>query len=197
MRLNLGSGNTRFHAYIGEDADWIEIDANISSFTGQTNVRKLRYADETADVIYASHLLEYFDREEVVDILSEWIRVLKTGGLLKVAVPDLEAMTKLYKNGDFVLDDFLGPLYGKIKIKDQHGCGVIAKDDLTIYHKTVYDERSLSKLLHKVGFTKIERIWTGFPEPTYNGKYDQSWSYLPDRNYSQGTLISLNLIATK
>lgn len=47
-------------------------------------------ATETADEFYASHVLEHFSFPRVIHVLEEWARVLKPGGMLKVAVPDME-----------------------------------------------------------------------------------------------------------
>ena len=71
-------------------------------------------ANNSVDLIYASHVLEYFDRNEVKNVLGEWYRVLKKGGLLRVAVPDFEAIVKVYlKYSDLDHRGILGPLYGK------------------------------------------------------------------------------------
>jgi predicted SAM-dependent methyltransferase len=56
-----------------------------------------RFADATFSAVYASHVLEHFDyRDEIVEVLTEWGRVLRPGGALYVSVPDLEALCRLY-----------------------------------------------------------------------------------------------------
>jgi len=60
----------------------------------------------TFDVIYASHVLEHFDYSspdaktfadgELVSVLSEWFRVLKPSGRLKISVPDLDIVARLF-----------------------------------------------------------------------------------------------------
>ena len=37
--------------------------------------------DNSVDLIYASHVIEYFDPIEVVEVLKDWKRVLKTDGI--------------------------------------------------------------------------------------------------------------------
>lgn len=46
------------------------------------------FCDESLDFIYSSHLLEDFAYEVLVNILREWRRVLKVGGLLVTNCPD-------------------------------------------------------------------------------------------------------------
>lgn len=51
---------------------------------------RLPFADETADAIYHSHVLEHLDRDEAGFFVRENVRVLKPGGILRIVVPGLE-----------------------------------------------------------------------------------------------------------
>ena len=55
------------------------------------------FEDNCADLIYSSHSLEYFDRVQAADVLSEWNRCLKVGGILRLAVPDFDKLIEVYK----------------------------------------------------------------------------------------------------
>ena len=135
IKLHLGCGWRNF------GKDWVHIDGGDYEHLDHKDITFLPYKDNTVDLIYASHVIEYFDRAEVVELLKEWYRVLKSGGTLRLAVPDFEAMSELYGNQLIELDDILGPLYGKMEM-----------DYTKIYHKTTYDYPSLSKVLQSVGF---------------------------------------------
>ena len=54
------------------------------------------FPTNSAELIYASHVFEYFDRQEAEKVLREWHRVLVPGGTLRIAVPDFEAITRVY-----------------------------------------------------------------------------------------------------
>lgn len=54
------------------------------------------FPDESADVVYHSHVLEHIDREAVPGFLAEIHRVLKPGGVHRIVVPDLEAQARSY-----------------------------------------------------------------------------------------------------
>jgi hypothetical protein len=56
----------------------------------------LPFADCTFEAIYHSHLLEHLRRELALPFLRECHRVLRPGGVLRIAVPDLEAIVRLY-----------------------------------------------------------------------------------------------------
>ena len=103
MKLHLGCGKRDF------GPDWISIDGGNFPHLHSHNITKLEFEDNTVDLIYSSHVLEYFDRAEVLDVLNEWKRVLKPNGTLRLAVPDFEAMVKLYMNDEYGLNYFLGP----------------------------------------------------------------------------------------
>lgn len=165
--------------------DWIHIDGGDYNHLDDNDVADLNIDDNTVDLIYCSHALEYWDREEVIPILQEWKRVLKPEGILRIAVPDFEAITKLYLNGNiFGVEKFLGPLYGKMKMGDK-----------IIYHKTCYDYLSLGGLLIELGFKDFKSYdW----RDTDHAKFDDhSQAYIPHMDKENGTLISLNVECTK
>lgn len=58
--------------------------------------RGVPYPDESFDVVYHSHVLEHFPRKDGEAFLIECRRVLKPGGILRVAVPDLEQIAREY-----------------------------------------------------------------------------------------------------
>lgn len=89
--LNLGCGS-HFHP------DWVNVDF-VSTGEGVIahNLRQgLPFADESFDVVYHSHVLEHFPKDEVPFFLSECWRVLRPEGILRVVIPDLEQIARLY-----------------------------------------------------------------------------------------------------
>ncbi|WP_454021044.1 class I SAM-dependent methyltransferase [Azospirillum sp. Marseille-Q6669] len=56
----------------------------------------LPFPDQRFDGVYHSHVLEHLDRDEAPGFLRECYRVLKPGGVLRVVVPDLEQIARLY-----------------------------------------------------------------------------------------------------
>ena len=176
VKLNLGCGPTNF------GKDWIHIDSGEFDHIDKRykSIVGLDFAAESVDLIYASHVLEYFDRKEATKVLLEGFRVLKKGGILRLAVPDFEVMANLYCKGEYPLDRFLGPLYGKMSMADE-----------TIYHKTVYDMYSIKNILQNIGFKDVCKFeWR---DTEHSDIDDCSQAYLPHMNKDNGTLISLNI----
>lgn len=52
------------------------------------DVRRLSYADGTVDAIYSSHMLEHIYLDDARQVLAESHRVLKRGGIIRLALPD-------------------------------------------------------------------------------------------------------------
>ena len=184
IKINIGCGWRDF----GEE--WIHIDGGDYPHLNSSDVYLNDYEDECVDLIYASHLIEYFDREEVVLLLERWRDVLKPNGVMRVAVPDFETCARLYGNygypwdQSFSLESFLGPLYGKMKMGNK-----------TIYHKTVYDFNSLKTLLSSIGMKEVKRY--DWRETEHSQFDDHSQAYLPHMDKENGTLVSLNVECIK
>ena len=178
VKLNLGCGNRNF------GSDWIHIDGAEYPHLDSQNIESLDYRDKSVDLIYASHVIEYFDRREVLSVLKEWKRVLRIDGVLRIAVPDFYQMARLYLVDSYDLEKFLGPLYGKM---------VMLKK--TIYHKTVYDFNDLKELLEEVGFRNVKKY--DWRETEHSEFDDHSQAYIPHMDKENGTLISLNVECLK
>lgn len=89
--LNLGCGQ-RFHpAWINLDLAPIDPSIRLWDVT-----QPLPFADASFPAVYHSHLLEYLPREQTLPFLRECWRVLQSGGILRLAIPNLEAMARLY-----------------------------------------------------------------------------------------------------
>jgi len=195
IKLNLGCGWRNF----GED--WVHIDGGNYPHVKSHDITKLPYKDNEVDLIYVSHVFEYFDREEGLEVLKEWHRILKKGGTLRIAVPDFGEMAKLYSQGKFPLKNFLGPLYGKMEMGMKGG-----ETGKIIYHKTTYDFNDLKEVLESVGFINVRKYDWKKTSP-HDKIDDHSQSYLPSENFvstpekrfdkENGYLISLNLEADK
>ena len=91
--LNLGCG-TRFHSE-WTNVDFVTSGAGVLSCDLRAGVP---FEDGTFDVVYHSHLLEHFPKSDGANLLKECYRVLKPGGVHRVAVPDLEGIARAYLN---------------------------------------------------------------------------------------------------
>lgn len=89
------------------------------------DLRAIPVPDQVFDIVYSSHTLEHFGINNVQQVLKEWVRILKVGGELRLAVPNLRHVG--YR---LAMDRMLGT-------------------DLW----TLYGEQDYSKNFHAMGFT--------------------------------------------
>ena len=64
MKLHLGCGWRNF------GPDWVHIDGGDYEHLDYNDITKLPFDDGTVDLIYTSHVLEYFDREAYIPHLD-------------------------------------------------------------------------------------------------------------------------------
>lgn len=177
MKLHLGCGARYIPGFIHVDiADYPYIDY-------KSDVNDLSFIEtESVSYIYASHVLEYFDKFQVHHVLKEWGRVLKSKGLLRIAVPDFGALAELYSNDNRFMPFISGVLYGFMD---------------GFYHKACYDFESLTELLLYHRFKDVKKWdWREVPL-TQRPEDDWSRSYVPHMDFNNGKLISLNVQAVK
>jgi predicted SAM-dependent methyltransferase len=178
IKLNLGCGWRDF------GPEWIHIDGGDYPHIHSKDIIDLPFEDNSIDLIYASHVFEYFDRNEGNELLKKWYTKLKPNGILRLAVPNFEVMSKLYIEGKYPIEQFLGPLYGQMPMGEE-----------TIYHKTTYDFKSLENLLKFIKFNNIRIYdWRNTEHASFD---DHSQAYLPHMDKDNGVLISLNIEAIK
>jgi len=89
--LNVGCGD-RFHPA------WINLDMRpVSQEVMRHDIRAaLPFKNDEFDGVYHSHVLEHLPRADGERFLRECWRVLRPGGTIRLAVPDLETLARLY-----------------------------------------------------------------------------------------------------
>lgn len=89
--LNLGCGS-RFHP------DWTNLDMIPTDQRVKAHDlrQRLPFENESFDLVYHSHLLEHLPRDEISAFMQECRRVLKIGGIIRIAIPNLEDIVKTY-----------------------------------------------------------------------------------------------------
>jgi SAM-dependent methyltransferase len=105
--------------------------------------RSFPFDDASYDFVYASHVLEHLHPDIAEHCLREARRVLVPGGVLRLAVPDLDQMVAEYDR--CAPDRFLWGIY--------QGRGARAKR--TARHWWHYNARSLSERLLQAGFSEV------------------------------------------
>ncbi len=140
LKLNIGAGPTEIDG-------WLAIDRKLgdeayplkSTRLGELTRPDGCVDDSVVDEIRASHILEHFSFADARAALKEWVRVLKPGSRIRLAVPDLDRIAE-DRNDPKRLFYLMG--------------GQVDGDD---YHRSAYDESSLRALMEDAGLTQIRR----------------------------------------
>lgn len=116
------------------------------------------WPDSSVDVVYSSHTLEHFNKEDGYRFLRECHRVLRPGGIIRLLVPDLRCVVVEYMHGRVRADDFVNELS---VLPGNHLTGL--KNRLVPLmqthhtHKCMYDSDRLVEILGEIGFTAASR----------------------------------------
>lgn len=180
--VNVGAGSS------GKDG-WI----NIDGFPGQgvtclMDVRKgLPFEDNSVRGIFSEHFFEHLDyTEEAPVFLTECLRSLQPGGVLRIVVPDIERYLRAYAQGDWSLFAEIRPLDEQLK-DHYYGWKYNTQMELINFvfrqgqqHKFAYDFATMEFLLRKCGFAKV-------------GKQAYGASHMPEICIDSGSRASESL----
>lgn len=183
LRLNLGCGNVRPAGWINTDSSW---NANLQRIpVVGTIVNKLfstvaydtsnleymnlnkrwKFASDSVDVVYASHLFEHLTLKSTDLFLREAYRTLKPGGIIRIVVPDLYKIARRYiseyESGHEDTTKFIMWAINMHR-EGQYGVSIPVWKKVILeiqgyphQHKFMYDEKSLSKKMAQYGFTDL------------------------------------------
>ncbi len=147
--------------------------AQMADVANQTDVRwadvrkRIPLPDSSARVVYSCHMLEHLSRDEARSFLREAKRVLRPGGRLRIAVPNLRYFVDRYlESGD--ADSFVDGLL----LSPPSTSSLLARTRFLLvgnrHHQHMYDARSLKQLLSAAGFAdaiEVDPGTTTIPEP--------------------------------
>ena len=141
MRLNLGAGGVRLDG-------WTSADLHSGDVRHDLAETPWPFDDGAASALLASHVLEHFDKAGGRAFLRECRRVLAPGGLLAIAVPDLDRFITARLTGKW---DLLGG-YRWTDLNDLCGGGA-SEPNPAQRHRYAYTWEALAWALTEEGFT--------------------------------------------
>ena len=163
-KLEIGASNKRIEGFEilniipGENIDYV-CDAS----------KKLPFDDNTFDLIYSSHTLEHIPWYLVENSLREWIRILKSDGVLEVWVPDglkiCEAFIKgeegnktlIDKDGWYKFNPLKDPCIWASGRIFTYGDGTGVEDHPN-WHRAIFSFRYIKYLFNKLGLVNVTQM---------------------------------------
>ena len=117
------------------------------------------------DLVYMSHVLEHIPWWMATQTLRNIRAIIVPGGSIEIWVPDFSKIVEMYQNPDMSRDKFrmhnpkANPylwLAGRIFAGTTHQPKVYTK--LSVWHKSLWDEKHLSESLIDAGYRNPERL---------------------------------------
>jgi predicted SAM-dependent methyltransferase len=150
--LNVGCGMDYKEGWINIDNN---SDNNIKKLDLNWDLRNpLPFPDNSVDFIFNEHFMEHLTVEEGIRANKDFLRVLRKGGVLRIAMPNLEESVALYQDKNWRKHTVLG----------NHGLDFVkTRAELLNMgfrwwgHMWLYDWEELKRRLEEAGCTKTKR----------------------------------------
>lgn len=147
LKLNLGCGNVYLNGWVNIDLDSEKADLK------HDLTKPLPYEDNTVDFIYSEHFIEHITVKQGVVLLKECRRVLKPGGVARVATVDLDYIIRKYivswKRQDWIKTFGYEWLETRAEMMN-----LVFRE---WGHQYLYNKEELKRRLEESGFKKIYR----------------------------------------
>lgn len=144
VKLNLGCGEFPIDG-------WHNLDIIKHPGVIQTNLAHgIPFANNSVDAIRSEHFLEHLTLLEGKYVIKESYRCLKPGGVIRIAVPDLELAVRDYRWNKLNRMERVGLVYESKAI-------MLNRAFRDWGHQCMYDEELLRTTLEEFFFQKIKR----------------------------------------
>lgn len=138
LSLHVGCGMIDAPGFVNVDllaAPHIHVQSSIDDLS--------MFPDACADLLYACHCLEHFGFRHTSSVLEEWARVLRPGGILRIAVPDFAVIARAYAAGG--------------SLRELQSLLLGGQDYRLNFHAAVFDEPTLKESMARAGIDDIHR----------------------------------------
>lgn len=170
--LHLGCGPNILKGWLNTDAFAYEPAVCLDA------TRPFPIEDNTLDYIFSEHMFEHLSYESGKAMLRECYRTLKPGGIMRLTMPTLDFLIKLYNEPDdelhqqyarWSLQQFAPKMYTDFASRNEELPMALVVNNFMHFwgHQMIYNFSLLHTMLEQAGFTNIEECQTGSSEHPY------------------------------
>lgn len=162
-KLEIGSGNRPLPGY-----EHLDVDPNCPDLDYCCSMDSIPVDDNVFDEIVSIHSIEHIGWRKGLATLKEWHRVLKPGGKLHIATPNLLFIMRAYlENGPTWIKDFKSMHSEEqehLKVAGFHchtlwaNFKIFSSGEGGDEHMACYDSFLLGHMLQEAGFSKVKVI---------------------------------------
>ncbi|MBD2104416.1 methyltransferase domain-containing protein [Leptolyngbya sp. FACHB-261] len=150
-KLHLGCGAIKFES-------WVNIDLHLSSRAADISwdlSQGIPLEDGSCEFLYCEHFLEHMNAEQGVAFLRECYRVLRSDGVIRIAMPSLDVLIEKSYQGNWREQDWLTwPGFEFIQTRAE----MLNICFRSWGHQWLYDREELYRRLSEAGFEKIRDV---------------------------------------
>jgi len=154
-KLHIGGGRNTLSGWLNTD-----LGPASSEIIYMDATKRYPFDDNVFDYVYSEHMIEHIPYAAARQMLRECYRVLKPGGKIRLATPDLVVLLDLYKKDRTSLqNDYLAWATKSFTPEaDQVDPVFVINNFVRDWgHQFIYDEETLRRAMNLEGFTDITR----------------------------------------
>jgi len=185
-KLQIGAGANILQGWLNADIEPIKdvmfLDAK----------KKFPFDDCTFNYIYSEHMIEHLEYQKGMHFLRECFRILKRGGRIRIATPDLSFFIKLYNSEKTALQEKYISWIVDTYLSDigiYESVFVINNCFQNYGHKFIYDFKTLQKAMKEAGFDNIVKYDVGKSDDVNMQNIESHSQSVPDYINRAETLI--------
>ena len=191
-RLQIGCGSNFLEDWLNTDLN----DSNKIAFLDAGDVFPIE--SDSFDFIYSEHLFEHLKINQQINMLAESFRILKKGGIMRIATPNLDFLFKLYSESQSIdhiayveyainSSPYLNSVKTSVVDKEEHYNYVINNFFKAWGHQMIHNFSSIKKLARQCNFTSVRKCEVGESEVLFLRNIEKHGTIIP---------VKINLIET-
>jgi predicted SAM-dependent methyltransferase len=194
-RLQIGCGSNLLESWLNTDLNDIEDEI---AFLDAGD--KFPLPSNTFDFIYSEHVFEHLELSQQINMIQESYRILKVGGVLRIATPSLDFLFDLYKNPEEVSNKAytswainhsksLVNIKSQVQSKESYYCYVINNFFRAWGHQLIHNYDSLKHLGQEIGFQIIENCQVGESKYAELQNIEKHGTIIPNEFNKKETMV--------
>jgi predicted SAM-dependent methyltransferase len=169
--VQLGTGGHELPGFLNTDL-FGEVSVDIT--------RPLPFPDASIDLLYANHLIEHIYARQARAFLREAHRALAPGGLVVLATPSIEKISRILYGSGARRDELLAAHAGKIADRMTPAAMINGMAHINYGHRYLYDLETMALFTSEAGFASTVRLEDNrvTPDPVINAHLasrDPAW----------------------
>jgi predicted SAM-dependent methyltransferase len=184
-KLQIGCGSNYLEGWLNTDLNYND---KVAFLDAGAN---FPIESDTFDYIYSEHLFEHLKVEQQLNMLMESYRILKKGGVMRIATPSLDFLFDLYSNPNTIQNKHyvewavknipnLKIVSNSIIDFEEHHNYVINNFFKAWGHQMLHNYSSIKKLAFQCGYTQIRQSKVGESEVSYLRNIEKHGTIIPE-----------------